>query len=316
MINELVILMGYNAAGKSTVSNDYTDNGFIRLNRDLIGGTLGQLVEDAHRLIEVNQGRRDCGIIFDNTYPSIKSRAPIIALGKKHGIPVRCLHLNTSLEDAQLNACLRMIRKTGKLYCPEDYKGNTDPNIFPPAAIYHYRKEFQAPSVKEGFAKVEEIPFKRVWAPEYKNKALILDYDGTLRLSTGKQKYPVNVSDIKMLPNRKEKILEFKKNGYVLLGASNQSGIDKGSVPREAVVICFEETNRLLGIDIDYQFCPHRVPPISCYCRKPAPGIGAWFIEKYKLNPADCIMIGDMTSDKTFAQRCGFQFQFADKFFK
>jgi histidinol phosphatase-like enzyme len=58
------------------------------------------------------------------------------------------------------------------------------------------------------------------------------------------------------------------------------------------------------------------VPPITCYCRKPAPGMGAYFIEKYKLNPAKCIMVGDMGSDKTFAARCGFQYADASEFFK
>ena len=51
-------------------------------------------------------------------------------------------------------------------------------------------------------------------------------------------------------------------------------------------------------------------------CFKPMPGMGAEFIEKYKLNPSECIMVGDMTSDKTFAKRCGFQFMDAEEFFK
>ena len=30
-----------------------------------------------------------------------------------------------------------------------------------------------------------------------------------------------------------------------------------------------------------------------------------YFIEKYKVDPAKSIMVGDMTSDKTFANRLG-----------
>jgi histidinol phosphatase-like enzyme len=71
----------------------------------------------------------------------------------------------------------------------------------------------------------------------------------------------------------------------------------------------------LLGFDIDYLFCPHNSFPISCYCRKPMPGLGVALVEKYKLDPSQCIMVGDRTTDKTFASRSGFQFQHASKFF-
>ena len=303
--------MGYNAAGKSTLVKEYVSDGYFRINRDISKGSLMDQATLAERAIDNGSFK----VVLDNTYPNIHSRKDIIGVAKSKKIPIRCVHLTTSLEDAQLNACLRMIRKTGKLLGTEDFKKNTDPNLFPPAAIYHYRKEFQAPSLKEGFSAIEEVPFKRVWGPEYIHKALILDYDGTLRLSTGKQKYPINLSDIKMIPNRKNKIIAYQNMGYYLVGASNQSGISKGNVTEAEVIACFEETNKQLGLNINYNFCPHKVPPITCYCRKPAPGMGALFIEKYKLNPPDCIMIGDMTSDKTFAERCGFQFQFADKFF-
>jgi len=118
------------------------------------------------------------------------------------------------------------------------------------------------------------------------------------------------------MPGRTAIIKDFQKKGYKILGASNQSGIGKGSVKQEQVVACFEETNRQLGVKIEYSFCPHRIPPVSCYCRKPHPGMGAVFIETHKLNPADCIMVGDMTTDETFAKRCGFQYVDVNQFFK
>jgi len=44
--------------------------------------------------------------------------------------------------------------------------------------------------------------------------------------------------------------------------------------------------------------------------------MGAYWIEKYKLDPSQCIMVGDATSDKTFAERCGFKYLHPDVFFK
>ena len=311
MNKEIAIIMGYNAAGKSTLVEDFVARGYKRFNRDIAGGNLDQLASQ----VDVALSFGATNIVLDNTYPTVKSRASILKVGKDNKIPVKCIHLTTSFEDAQLNACLRMVRKTGKLLQPEDFKSVKDPNLFPPVALFNYRKEYQKPTTSEGFASIEEVQFVRKWDAKYKNKALILDYDGTLRLSTGEQKFPIELSDIKMLPGRTEKLKEYQNRGYILLGASNQSGIARGT-PRAKVIACFEETNKRLGLNIEYQFCEHRIPPVSCYCRKPYPGMGALFIEKYSLNPSSCIMVGDMTSDETFAERCGFKYQHADNFFR
>ena len=45
------------------------------------------------------------------------------------------------------------------------------------------------------------------------------------------------------------------------------------------------------------------------------PGLGVAFIEKYKLDSSKCIIVGDIKTDKTIAQRRGFQFQDAEEFF-
>lgn len=311
-MNEIVIIMGYNAAGKSTTVDSFVKQGYHRINRDTTGGNLEGQVKIAEYTILDGKTKK---LVFDNTYPTIESRASLIKFAKNWKAKLTCYWLTTSFEDAQLNACIRMVKKTGKLMSPQEMKATKDPNLFPPVALFNYRKVFQKPTKAEGFDEIIEVPFTRVWAPEYKNKALILDYDGTLRESTGEQKYPIELADIKMLPNRSERLLEYQKNGYRLLGASNQSGIARGT-PEAKVIACFEETNERLGIDIEYMYCPHRIPPVSCYCRKPHPGMGAYFIETYKLNPKDCIMVGDMTTDETFAERCGFQYVHADTFFK
>ena len=312
MNKEIVLVIGYNAAGKSTLVEDFVKQGYKRLNRDIEGGTMDNLHHRAQHWLATGFANK---LVLDNTYPNIESRKFIIDVAQVQGATIRCVWLTTSFEDAQLNACLRMVRKTGKLLQPEDFKKINDPNLFPPVALFHYRKSFQKPTVKEGFFKVEEIPFVRKWGPDYINKAIIVDYDGTLRLSTGEQKYPIELSDIQMLPGRAEKLREYQKKGYALLGASNQSGIARGT-PVEKVIACFEETNKRLGLKIEYMFCPHRIPPVSCYCRKPHTGISAFFIEKYKLLPPQCIMVGDMTSDETFATRSGFQYQDQSVFFK
>lgn len=312
-MKEIVIIMGFPASGKSTTVNQYVSKGYSRLNRDTHGGTM----EDMHKLADKYLGENDPLIVLDNLYPSVKSRAGIVAVAKKHKARIVCVHMSTSMEDSMLNACLRMMQKHGVVPGPEHMKDYGDPNTFPVAVIYKYRKEFQKPTLAEGFDQVIAAPFVRTWGPDFINKAVIIDYDGTVRLSTGPQKFPTKKSEIKMLPGREKVLRAYKDKGYYILGASNQSGVAKGQVTSEAVNECFHETNRLLGDVVDnFLFCPHRVPPISCFCRKPNPGMGAFFIYKYKLRPSECIMVGDMGSDKSYAARCGFQFADANQFFK
>lgn len=320
---EIVIVMGYLAAGKSTLVSDFVDQGYHRINRDSTGGTLDGQVNLARNAI--HQGIEK--IVLDNTYLTIESRESIISLAKESSIPIRCVWLKTSFEDSQFNAALRMVQKTGKIYSPEELQKTKDPNLFSPIALYAARKKFegedknlkhkgkQFPTLAEGFSKIEEVPFVRKWSGEYKNKALILDFDDTLRTSCGPNKWPEKPEDVKVLPNRTETLKRYSENGYLLLGASNQSAIAKGLSESDCIA-CFEETIKQLGVKVEYMYCPHKVPPVSCYCRKPSPGMGAYWIEKYKLDPSQCIMVGDATSDKTFAGRCGFKYFHPDQFFK
>jgi HAD superfamily hydrolase (TIGR01662 family) len=321
--SEIVLVMGYLAAGKSTLVNDFVAQGYHRINRDTTGGSLDGQAVLARQAFKSGANR----IVLDNTYITIESRESIIALAKELNVPIRCVWLKTSFEDAQFNACLRMVQKTGKILSPEELKKSKDPNVFPPIALYGARKKFegddktlkhkgkQTPTLAEGFSSIEEVPFVRKWPSEYKNKALILDFDDTLRRSIGPNEWPEKPEHVKVLPNRTDILKAYSKQGYLLLGASNQSAIAKGLSEADCIA-CFEETIKQLGIKVEYLYCPHRVPPVSCYCRKPAPGMGAYWIEKYKLDPSQSIMVGDATSDKTFAERCGFKYFHPDHFFK
>jgi histidinol phosphatase-like enzyme len=75
---------------------------------------------------------------------------------------------------------------------------------------------------------------------------------------------------------------------------SNQSAISKGTLTHELVRQMFDHTNQLLGVNIDVSYCPHSPMPINCFCRKPMPGMGVQFIEKYKLGHKVVTMVGDL----------------------
>jgi len=310
MTKEIVIVMGYPAAGKTTITEGFVNEGYIRFNRDKIGGNLSGVVKQAEIALKNGENK----VVLDNTYGTVEQRAEVIAVGKRLSIPVRCVYLNTSLADSQMNACLRMMDRIGRIADAAELSKINDPNLFPPAVIFAYKNRFEKPAKTEGFSEIEVVKFVRKNPSHWTNKALLLDYDDTLRRSTGPKKWPEDPSHVEILPNRKKVLAKYEDDGYLLLGVSNQSAISKG-LDEDVAIDCFEKTNELLGFDIEYKYCPHSVPPVKCYCRKPHPGSGAYFIWKYHLDPSQCIMVGDQTSDKTFAGRCGFQYADQKDFF-
>lgn len=311
-MSKVTMVVGFPASGKSTLTKTLVEKGAVSLNRDTEGGTIADLLPKLDKLLKDGKD-----VVLDNLFATAETRKPFIEMAQKHKADISCQLMGTSIEDAQFNVVQRAIGLIGKFPSPEAIKAAKHTNIFPPTVLFKYKKEFVKPTTAEGFSKVDVVKFVRKENPEFTNKALILDYDGTLReCINGNDKYPVNESQIEIKPGRKKILDEYKKKGYILLGLSNQSGIAKGELTYDKATELFQHTNKLLGVDIEFRFCSHQSAPISCYCRKPMPGVGVEFILKHKLKAKDCIMVGDMTTDKTFAQRAGFQYVDQAEFFK
>jgi HAD superfamily hydrolase (TIGR01662 family) len=308
----VVMVCGAPGSGKSTVTKNLLTAEVCVLNRDTEGGTIAGLLPKLEQHLKDQDD-----VILDNLFPTAEVRKPFIELCKKYNTSITCKLMDTSVEEAQFNVVQRAIGLLGTFPTPEAIKKAKHTNIFPPTVLFKYKKDFQKPDVSEGFDKVEVVKFVRKENPAFTNKAVIVDYDGTLReCINGNDKFPVEFDQIEMKPGRKQVLQSYKDQGYLLLGVSNQSGVHKGELTHEKAVQLFDHTNKLLGLEIEYQFCPHQSAPISCYCRKPMPGLGVDFILKHKLNRKECIFVGDMTTDKTFAGRCGFQYVDQAEFFK
>jgi histidinol-phosphate phosphatase family protein len=309
---KVTMVCGAPASGKSTFTKKLTDQGFVPLNRDTEGGTIAGLLPklEAH----LKNGK---DVVLDNLFPTAEVRKPFIDMAKQHGVEIDCKLMGTSIEDATFNVVQRAFKLIGKFPSPEEIKKAKHTNIFPPTVLFKYKKEFQRPEVAEGFSKVEVFKFERQDDPTFTQKAVIVDYDGTLRECVGgNDKFPVSENQIEIKPNRLKILQDYKSKGYLLLGISNQSGVHKGELTYDKCCQLFDHTNKLLGIDIEYQFCPHQSAPISCYCRKPQTGLFVDFMIKHKLSRKDCIFVGDMTTDKTFATRAGITYYDQADFFK
>jgi HAD superfamily hydrolase (TIGR01662 family) len=319
----IVLLMGPPGSGKSTAAKEFVDAGYERLNRDEIGGTL-QADGLVYKKLRESRAKGCTHFVLDNTYPTIASRAIPIDIGREIGEPVEAVVMETTREQAQFFAARRQIQRHGKLLSKDDYKlpvHKNSPNDFQPVVQFGYWNRLEPVTAAEGFSRVLTYPVKMNLGPAYTNKALILDFDGTLRDTISGAKYPADPKDIRILPRRVERLREFKAQGYHLLGASNQSGCSKEPgdpryVSETDAKRCFDATCKMLGVEIDVLFAPDAAGVPSTYMRKPMPGMGVLFIEKYKLNPAACIMVGDRGDDRNFAARCGFEFKTAEEFFR
>lgn len=310
---EVVLIMGLPGAGKSTVAEKFVARGYTRLNRDTSGGSLADLLPELDRFIAAGTTR----IVLDNTYVSRESRARVIGAAAAHGLSVRCIALDTSLEDAQINAVHRMLARHGRLLPPEEIRTTSkrDVTSFGPSVQFRYQRELEPPDAAEGFAAIETVAFERRRDPSFTDRALILWCDGVLRRSRSGARTPQSVGDVELLPNRREVLQRHASEGWRLLALSWQPEIAEGTMSAGVVGAIVARTIELVGTPLDVAYCPHPAGPPICWCRKPLPGLAVAFIEKYQLDPARCLYVGAGTQDPGFARRLGFRYRNADEFF-
>lgn len=311
---EVVLLMGIQGAGKSELVASYVDQGYVRLNRDLLGGRLDDLVPRLAELLASGHRR----VVLDNTYPTRLSRASVIAVAQAYGVPVRCRHVQTPLAEARINIVLRTLAKYGRLLGPDDMKilAKTDPNLPPPPALQRWAGSFEPPCLDEGFSYLDLIPFVRRLDPMHTEKGLLLDVDGTVRTTRSGQIYPHHPDDVVLLPGRRETLARWLDAGYHLFFVSNQSGVASGQITSAAAEAAFQRTQELLGLPVaEIAYCPHKAFPVGCFCRKPMPGLGVYLMARHRLAREHLVMVGDMDSDAAFAAGLGARYHDAAAFF-
>ena len=148
--------MGLPGAGKTTLTEEFVAEGYQRLNRDETGGTLRSLTADLDRALAAGASR----IVLDNTYVSRRSRAEVLQAAAAHRVPVRCVWLSTSVDEAQVNAATRLVSRYGRLPADEELAAlrKQDVAAFLPTVQFRYQRELEPPDEREGFATIEVRP--------------------------------------------------------------------------------------------------------------------------------------------------------------
>jgi aryl-alcohol dehydrogenase-like predicted oxidoreductase/histidinol phosphatase-like enzyme len=310
---EVVLIMGLPAAGKSTLAKEFVTAGYERLNRDVTGGSLKGLLPELDRLLTTDASR----LVLDNTYVTRASRAAALEAARKHHVPVRCVNLDTPVEEAQVNAVTRIIGRYGRLLTPEEMKSLTkrDVSAFGPGVQFRYQREFEPPDTTEGFTSIERREFVRRRDPSHVNRALIVWCDEVLWRSRSGGRSPVSVEDVEVPQGRREVLQRYHEDGWLVLGLSWQPAIAEGAIGDPEVLATVAGLQELLSLPIEIEYCPHGAGPPVCWCRKPLPGLGVVFIHRHQLDPAQCIYVGNGSQDPGFARKLGFQYRHADAFF-
>ena len=312
---KIIILIGFQASTKSTAAKEILANvsNAVLLSRDTEGGTVESLVPKAEKLLQDGKV-----VILDNTNLTKKTRKLFIDLAKKLNVPVDAQYFKTTIEDCQIRHLRRMYEKFGEIYqTGTSTKHKKDPHCFGSVVLFKARKDLEVPTKDEGFSKVimRQVPPISWDKKIYKNKALFLDIDGTLRETEHlPNKYPTHPDEVQLIhpAYQMRATLElYRSQGYKLIGVSNQSGISKEIVTVEQVDEIFERTRSLLGYteeEFPIMYCPHRAAPITCFCRKPQSGMAMEAIMKLRLDPEECIMVGDMKTDEEMAKRLNIKY--------
>jgi histidinol-phosphate phosphatase family protein len=85
---------------------------------------------------------------------------------------------------------------------------------------------------------------------------------------------------------------------------SNQSGVGRGLITMRQVEACNARLAELLGPFDTVQVCPHG-PDDGCACRKPAPGMVKAACAELDIDPARCVVVGDIGADVDAAIAAG-----------
>jgi histidinol-phosphate phosphatase family protein len=131
--------------------------------------------------------------------------------------------------------------------------------------------------------------------------AVLFDRDGTLVVDVPYNGDPDRVEPV---PGAAVALARLRAAGVPIAVVSNQSGIARGVLTDAQVRAVNARVEELLGPLGPWAWCPHG-PDDGCACRKPAPGLILRAAERLGVDPARCVVIGDIGADIQAARAAG-----------
>jgi histidinol-phosphate phosphatase family protein len=130
---------------------------------------------------------------------------------------------------------------------------------------------------------------------------VLFDRDGTLCIDVP---YNGDHNRVVPVPGAAQALQKLRSAGLVTAVISNQSGIARGLHTPEQVDAVNARLTELIGPLGPVLYCPHG-PTEGCRCRKPQPGLVLDAARALGVEPADCVVIGDIAADLEAARTAG-----------
>ncbi len=159
--------------------------------------------------------------------------------------------------------------------------------LIPPLAVSHWAG---------GWWRSRSAP---PWPP--RPAAVLFDRDGTLIRDVPYNGQPERVEP---MPGVVAALARLRQAGVPVGVVTNQSALGRGLITRGELAAVHQRIEELLGPFGSWAVCPH-APADSCACRKPAPELIRQAAAELGVDPADCVMIGDIGADAEAAYAAG-----------
>lgn len=146
-------------------------------------------------------------------------------------------------------------------------------------------------------------------------RAVFLDRDGVINraLTRENKPYPpTRLEEFEILPGVAEACEQLKAAGFLLIVATNQPDVGRGTLPVEVVDALHDHLRRVLPID-RIEVCYHPGQGLSdCPCRKPKPGMLTAAAAALGVDLKRSYMVGDRWRDIDCGYAAGCKTVFID----
>jgi D-glycero-D-manno-heptose 1,7-bisphosphate phosphatase len=137
-------------------------------------------------------------------------------------------------------------------------------------------------------------------------RAAFLDRDGVLNrgiMREGRLHPPRTAEEVEILPGVAEACRQLEGAGLLLIGATNQPDVARGTQTREEVLRINQVLLRSLAL-LEIRTCFHDDAD-NCPCRKPRPGLLREAAREHDVDLARSLMVGDRWTDVAAGKGAG-----------